>query len=137
MNPVTVLRKAFTREFGTLAKTFMAAMQIWDAQKAEGVSQEDRIDGLEKTLRAAWPKGRDVAWKFLCESCADYGLQIGTCPGDATCGRPKRHLAHEYGVPCWCPAGKKFTKREPSPDDFTQAGKTKAPKVRSFSQVGR
>lgn len=132
---VTAVRKAFQREYGTLAQTFIEAMRIWDAQKAEGVPLADRLSGLEKTLRAAWPVTRE--WKYLCASCGDYGLQMGTCDGDASCGRHRAHLPHEYGVPCWCEKGKPFRKREPQPGDFTDAGKTKPAKTRSFAQVGR
>jgi hypothetical protein len=119
-------RKAAAKELGALAKTYAVAMRIWDAQKADGVSKADRIAGLERTLRAAWPQMRE--WKYLCSSCHDYGLVIGDCPGthNATCGRTKPHLPHDFGTPCWCQAGNTYRdKPKPSAEDFTQAGKSK------------
>lgn len=121
-------------KYGALTQTFVAAMAIWDAQKAEGVSRAERLAGLEKTLRAAWPQTR--AWKYVCDTCDDYGLEMAQCPGDRTCGREKEHLPHEFGRPCWCGAGNRF--RPPakaSPDDFAAAGKT--PKPKGFTRFGR
>lgn len=130
---VPATRRAFRAEFGILSQTYTAAMQIWDSQKAEGVPLLERIAGLEQTLRAVWPQTRE--WKYLCTQCNDYGLVMGTCPGvtDATCGRVKPHLAHEFGTPCWCDRGRGFKdKPKPEPSDFTQAGKSKP-----MSRLGR
>ena len=93
---------------GVLAQTYAEAMRLWTAQKAEGLSVADRVSNLSLTLQAAWPRGRENAWQYLCKHCNDYGLSMAACPGDATCGKPKPHLAHEYGTPCWCPAGKRY-----------------------------
>ena len=126
-------RSAAHAKFGTLAQAYAAAMENWAAQKAEGVPFAERVAGLEKTLRAAWPKGRLEAWHVLCGSCDDYGLVISACPGDATCGRVKPHLPHDFGKPCWCKAGARFKEKpKPTPDDFTAAGKPKGPQ-----KVGR
>ena len=130
---VSASRRRDGRAFGTLAQTFIEAMRIWDIQKADGVSEAERQAGLEKTLRAAWPQTRE--WQYFC-SCHDYGLEILTCPGNATCGRVKRHLPHEWGNPCWCQAGKRFRAPEkPQPEDFAAAGKTT--KRSGLSRVGR
>jgi hypothetical protein len=118
-------RRQAHAEEGLLAQTFHEAMRIWDVQKAEGVSFQERVAGLEKTLRAAWPKSRDAAWRYLCDRCDDCGLVIGQCPGDATCGDPKRHGAHSYGTPCWCEKGNQFKQRAPTAADYTQAAKSK------------
>lgn len=124
-------RRASRQQYGALAQTFAAAMTIWDAQKADGVSREDRLSGLEKSLRASWPTGRE--WKYLCDRCRDYGLETQECHGDATCGRVKPHLPHEFGTPCWCQAGQKFkAKPKPSAEDFTAAGKSQP-----MTKVGR
>jgi hypothetical protein len=107
-----------------LVQTYMAAMRHWDAQKSDGVSLCERLIGLEKTLRACWPFTRE--WKYLCVECSDFGLVMATCPGDATCGRSKQHLPHDYGTPCWCSQGIRYrAKPKPSADDFTAAGKSK------------
>ena len=111
-----------------LGKTFVAAMELWDGQKANGVTIEDRLICLERTLRAAWPQTRE--WKFLCQNCRDYGLVIEQCAGDATCGRDRPHLPHDYGTPCWCSAGQRFRERpKPSPEDFTAAGQSKPTRI--------
>jgi hypothetical protein len=118
---------------GVLARTFRAAMVIWDAQKAEGVSKAERVAGLEKTLRVAWPQTRE--WKYLCGECRDTGLVIRECDGDPQCGCSKKHqphLPHEYGTACWCSLGAKFRKPKPEPEDYAQAGRTQ-----KMSRVGR
>lgn len=133
---VSEARRRVLSSLGDLAKTFVAAMEIWDRQKDDGVSREDRIAGLSKTLRAAWPKGRDLEWRYLCAHCSDHGLVMETCPGDATCGRVKTHLPHEFGKPCWCPKGARFRNLPKTPEDVvTRAAKTKKPS--GFSRVGR
>lgn len=127
-------RQGFRQQLGTLAQTYVAAMAFWDAQKADGVPIAERFMGLDKTLRAAWPKGREEPWRDNCAECRDYGLVMATCPGDATCGRTKRHLPHGFGSPCWCALGKRFQeKSKPDPSDFTAAGRTSKP----LTRVGR
>lgn len=114
-----------------LVATFKQAMVIWDAQKAEGVPISARIANLSASLKHAWPITRE--WHYVCKSCDDYGLVIEDCPGDASCGRPKAHLPHDNGRPCWCPAGNKFKgKVKPEPHDFQRAGKITKP-----SRIGR
>lgn len=136
---VTRARRAAKAQLGPLASTFIEAMRIWDVQKKDGVSEADRVDGLSKSLRAAWPQAPpQEAWtyQYACERCSGYGLETLTCPGDATCGRRKPHLAHDYGTPCWCDAGKRFrAPAKPNPEDFSAAGKT--PKRSGFAKVGR
>jgi hypothetical protein len=63
---------------------------------------------------------------YLCEVCNDTGLQVFECSGDASCGRPRRHLPHSWGKPCHCPKGLKFQPApKPAAADFTAAGKTR------------
>lgn len=134
---VRAARRHAARIEGPLAATFRAAMEHWDAQKADGVSFAERATCLAASLRAAWPKGRDEGWKYLCSDCSDYGLIISTCPGDATCGRVKQHPKHDFGTPCWCPKGVRFKDTpKAGPEGFTSAGKTprKAP---GFTKFGR
>jgi hypothetical protein len=120
---VTFKRREAHRQEGALAQTFRVAMQVWDAQVADGISRADRIHGLTQTLRAAWPQTR--AWRFYCDQCDDRGLVMAECPGRASCGRQNEHLPHDYGRPCSCQAGNRFKRPEASPDDYAQAGKTK------------
>ena len=121
-------RRASRKDLGPLAQTFVEAMRIWDQQKADGVSKEERLAGLEQTLRAAWPFARE--WKFLCGGCGDTGLIMRECRGEnGFCGRRKAHLPHEYGEPCSCAAGLKFLgKPKAEPTDYKQAGFTKVGK---------
>lgn len=128
-------RKAQQTE-GPLAATFRVAMEHWDAQKADGVSFAERAKGLEQSLRAAWPKGREEGWKYLCDDCSDYGLVMGKCPGNTTCGRTFPHQAHDFGWPCVCPKGARFREKPKSPSDgLTSAGKS--PKKSGFTKFGR
>ncbi len=123
-------RRQAHREWGALAATYENAMRLWDAQKAHGLSFSQRLTGLDQTLRIAWLQGRGADWKYLCSRCSDYGFEMHDCPGDATCGRPKAHLPHDYGTPCWCDAGKRFRdKPKRSHEDYADAGKTQPSKL--------
>jgi hypothetical protein len=124
---VRVQRRKDGKQFGPLARTIQAAIRIWDGQKADGIAEPERVAGLEKTLRAAWPQVRE--WKYLCSNCADYGLVMAVCGGDRFCGRDHEHLAHEFGRPCWCSAGQKFKPKPVNAEDFTQAAKTKPTRI--------
>lgn len=122
-------RKKAHQDEGALAATYREAMRLWDEQTAQGVSRADRLRGLTASLKAAWPKGRTEEWKYLCTNCLDYGLSMSTCPGDATCGRPKPHLAHEFGTPCWCQLGKRFRTTPKQATDYTDAAQTRPSRV--------
>jgi hypothetical protein len=119
-------RRAADKGLGPLAQTFIAAMRIWDQQKADGVRKAERLAGLEKTLRAAWPQADDPGRLYRCRECWDIGAIACECPGNDHCGRHKPHLAHSYIAPCFCPKGEKFKEKpKPGPEDFTAAGKSK------------
>lgn len=113
----------------SLGTVVMDALKIRDELKAGGLSGPELDGALETVLRDTWPKpeGRTEPWRDLCANCRDYGLVMRICPGDASCGRPKAHAEHEYGVPCWCPRGRGFhEKQTPTPDDaMTLAAKPK------------
>ena len=136
-------RRGAQKQFGTLAQTFAAAMQIWDQQKAEGVPEAERQAGLEKTLRVAWPQVRE--WKYLCDRCGDTGYEYRHCP-EIHCGRPFKlpgqkpddyagracRVPHGYVVPCACEKGQAIRRvlmKTPPPvnldADYKQAGLTK------------
>lgn len=117
-------REAHAKE-GQLASTFRIAMTTWDQMKADGATLDALTRGMEAMLRDVWPFTRE--WKYLCANCEDGGLVFGQCPGDATCGRHKEHMAHSYGTPCWCSLGSRFKGRQRSADDFTAAGRTSKP----------
>jgi len=130
-------RRKARHEDGTLAATYREAIRFWDAQKADGVSIEARLEGLERTLREAWPRGREQPWVYLCEHCDDRGLHMRECAGTARgaiCGRIALHEAHEFGTPCLCVKGARFKAPERSAEDFTAAGKVKRS---GFSRAGR
>lgn len=116
----------------TLAQAYRECLPILDQMKAGGVPFLERIKGLEAVLRQFWPFTRE--WHFLCARCLDYGLEISECPGDATCGRAgKPHLAHEFGTPCWCDAGRKFKAKQ-----FTEATAVEAAaRVKKPTRFGR
>lgn len=112
----------------SLAAGVMDAMRLWDEQKAAGVPLADRQRALFGVIRDLWPVTRE--WKYLCTNCSDSGLAIAVCPGDATCGRSKAHLAHEFGTPCWCGLGSRFREKpKPGPEDFTEAGRSKPTRI--------
>jgi hypothetical protein len=132
---VPVKRRDAHIKDGILAQTFRAAMELWDGQKADGVSLRERIEGLTRTLMAAWPKGRVEDWKYLCHECDDYGVRYFDCPGDSSCGRHKRHLPHDYVRACHCGAGQRMTPPAPAAaDDYAQAGRTKKKNASGFGR---
>lgn len=54
-------------------------------------------------LKRAVSGGRDEPWRHECQDCEDSGWVRGlTCPGDATCGRTRKHAAHDYTQACPC-----------------------------------
>ena len=118
-------RKADAGTTSKLNETIAIANQIWATQKADGVSLQERVATMEQTLRLAWPFR--PGYKPRCDRCGDYGLEMSRCDGDdrPTCGRTKIHAAHEYGRPCFCPAGKQHQPKRVSAEDFTQAGAVK------------
>lgn len=107
-----------------LGQTIKAALAEWQNQKTAGATLAERVRNLEQTLRAAWPFTRE--WHYLCLECDDHGLKMRPCPGDATCGRSKPHLQHEFGTPCWCAAGDRFkVKARTEQGDVERAAKTR------------
>lgn len=150
----TMRRTPKAEPLGILAQTYAEALRILDAQGAEGVSREERTAGLERTLRAAWPKGR--VWHYLCEACQDTGWARGTCTAATPCGRPFRLPpqtnksgmkdstgqgmcvgGHDFVTPCpICPKGDTFRQRlkgEPAEEEVTTAGRRRG----GWSRVGR
>lgn len=112
-------------------ETIKALFREWDNQKALGASFAERVRNLERTVRAVWPFTRE--WHYLCGECSDYGLRIADCAGDATCGRTKPHLPHDFGTPCWCEQGRRYRARERTEESAVEA----AAKVRKPSRFGR
>lgn len=146
-------RRAADRLLGPLAQTYIEAMRIWEAQKADGVSLEDRRLALQASLRAAWPKGRIEPWKYLCTRCDDCGWTFHTCTPETPCGRPFKLAnsrggddwtgrgrctpGHSFVLPCWCEKGQAMRQSvegrpKPQPGDFQQAGKGRS----GFTKVG-
>jgi len=135
---------------GLLAKSVTEALRIFDAQRDQGVSLADREAGLERTLRACWPKGRE--WKHLCQACEDLGWVFKRCTPETPCGRPfklpgqrlddytgRGHCLpdHPYAVPCLCSKGQDFSRGLQAKDrsrgpDLTTVGKTT-----KMSRLGR
>lgn len=141
-------RRKAKAELGVLAQTFTEAMEAWDRQKADGVPLQERVGYLERSLRSAWPQERE--WKYLCPKCDDMGWVHGVCTPSTPCGRPFRlpqqggddwtgrgrcQPGHSYVTPCWCEKGQGFrrnlekTKAPVSPEDFTQAGRSKPARI--------
>src|SRR4051794_2500610 len=121
----------------SLGTVVMAALKMRDELKAGGLAGPQLDGALEHVLRDTWPKPNDRSepWHDQCASCRDYGLEMHQCPGDATCGphpvtgRPRKpHAPHEYGRPCWCPAGKRHQdKPKLGPEDETTVAAKRRP----------
>ncbi len=148
---VSKARRKFEQELGPLARTYIAAMHHWDVQKADGVSTEERLEGLEKTLRVAWPQGREEPWHYACQECSDTGWTFGACVR-GSCGRPftlpgqrlddktgkgRCTDGHSYVKPCFCAKGDLFrqalSRNNPSASAVEKAARTSRP----ISRMGR
>lgn len=119
----------------SLGTIVVAALKMRDDLKAGGLSGPQLDQALETVLRDTWPKPKDRTepWHDLCATCRDYGLEMHWCDGRA-CGRKKVHAPHEYGRPCFCPAGRRHQeKTAPTPEDAT----TMAAKRKPMSRWGR
>lgn len=127
----TVRKSRQAEKVGGLATAIMESIRLRDEMKAGGMTGAALDRGLEAVLREVWPKphGRTEPWHDQCGNCRDYGLEMLTCPGDATCGFLKTHGPHEYGRPCWCVKGNRFRgKPKQTPDDaLALAAKQKKP----------
>lgn len=117
-----------------LSATIAEALRLWDRQKAEGVSVEDRQAGLERTLRVAWPQRN--TWHALCEACQDIGLIEYACSGQLDCDRREPHRPHSYGRPCSCPKGARFRPAPERASSFQQAGQVGRRRT-GWTRVGR
>jgi hypothetical protein len=109
---------------------------VWDMRddmRHAGASELSIAEATERIVRANWPFVRE--WKYLCQRCFDYGVEISSCPGDSTCDRSKLHGPHEFARPCWCSAGEKFRNKPKTESDFEAAGKVQ--KQRSFTRFVR
>lgn len=91
--------RAFSREPG---RRFFPTTAEW-IQVARDASVE--------SLRKALPAARDEPWRYDCEPCSDTGWEPFRCAGDASCGRVKPHLAHDYVRICPCRATNKTWQR--------------------------
>ena len=117
----------------SLSRAIEEALQLRAELKAKGLPAEELAHAFTAAVRDVWPKARE--WKYLCQACAGYGLEMHACPGDRTCGRSTEHGPHEFGKPCWCSAGKPFRdKPAASPSQFTDAGKTPKRQMSRFGQ---
>lgn len=134
------LRAAARRERRVFAQSplspFVTAMQAcmrdYLAARAQGVSQEDAVKGLEEVVRAVWPARRS---KFppACTVCEDLGWRLVECHHGLRCGRERCSWAdetwtHPFVVPCGCAQGDRFRRSGQRPvrspeDEVEAAGK--------------
>lgn len=117
----------------SLGDLVVAVFDMRAEMRSAGADSCEIDAATERSLRSAWPSGR--VWKYVCQHCQDYGLEMFWCPGDRTCGRDRPHLAHECGRACSCSRGARYRPRVKSDADFAEAGKVTKP--RSMSKFGR
>lgn len=103
--------------------------------RAAGADQPAIDAATERVVKANWPTERE--WKYLCQTCRDYGLEMFECPGDSTCGRDQPHGPHDFGRPCWCSAGQKFRAKSRAETDWQEAAKVQKPKPSGWTRPGR
>lgn len=135
--------RANRRAFATSSDSaFIKAMQSAIAQylqaRAQGVSRDDGIAGLEEELRGCWPKSVSK-FKPDCSVCEDTGWVEHMCWDQHRCGRltcaknPERQ--HLYVAPCGCTAGERMRARVREVDGAAAAGRAKR-KPRKWQQIG-
>lgn len=111
-----------------LYQTYVAADALRRKALESGDSREDANAIVAGALKAAWPKGREEPWRYLCEVCADTGWRPHECPGDARCGRTSEHKAHPYVSYCWCEKGRALQpKPKQDTDELAALGKVTKP----------
>ncbi len=147
-------RRDASRKHGALSTAVNEAWKIRDAMKADGVTGDALDAGMEGVVRQLWPQQR--VWHYQCERCHDTGLRMFVCQKGARCNgistridskhdEPGKYLrlcakfpnsdyAHDYGEPCLCVRGARFTRApKPPSDDLNDAGK----KPTGFGRFGR
>jgi len=109
-----------------LAAALRQGIQLAREMKAEGASDADRAEALERILRANWPETPpEDAWPWWarvprCVLCDGYGLIIRQEINRLGC-------LVEVGTPCTCPKGARHEAAPAAAADFTAAGKTAKP----------
>ena len=135
-------RKAFAASpDSAFVKAMQSAIGQYLQARAQGVSRDDGIAGIEAELRGCWPKGVS---KFTpdCPHCEDTGWMEHTCWAEHRCGRdvcaknPERE--HLYAEPCTCTKGDRMRPKSKSTEDAIAAvGRTAKRKPGSWRQVSR
>ncbi len=133
-------RKAFASSADSAFVTAMqGAIGQYLTMRAQGVSRDDGIAGLELELRDCWPK---TVSKFAphCPACEDTGWVEHTCWDQHRCYRPtctnNPERQHLYVEPCICPKGAK-PKTRSAEDAITKVGRTGKRTPGSWRQVSR
>lgn len=131
----------------SLSDTIEKALALRRELISKGFSGPDLEASFEKTVREAWPKGRE--WFYNCTACDDMGWEYLQCPGDSTCGpstwrpsshspcpnRPRApHAAHSYVRVCFCEKGREKLAPISAGEDFSTATKSKPKK--KFGRFG-
>jgi len=133
-------RRLFARSsMGRVARALADAMDEFHRMRAQGVSRDDAVKGLETVLRDVIPQSRFPDSR--CAGCDNTGWRETVCTHQRRCGRESCSLAepsweHRYVVPCECLHG---DRHRPKParggdDALVAVGKTKK---RGFTRLGR
>ncbi len=114
-------------EAGVLYPVFVEADRLRRKALAAGETREVANALVSDALQAAWPKGREAAWRYLCDLCGDSGWRSFQCP-ETPCEREKQHQAHDYVRQCWCEKGRALTpKPRGETDELATVGKIQKP----------
>jgi hypothetical protein len=115
-----------------------AAICEYQKFRAQGVSREDSIGGLDVVLRDVWPK-QVSKFPAKCDACDDTGYNEHICRQYVRCGRTGcdrlgEAWQHTYVVQCHCDRGQAARRAEQSPSEHT-IGKVSKPK-KSWQRLG-
>lgn len=133
-------RRAFAESpMSRFEQKMREVMREYLAARAQGVSREDAVKGIEEVLRAEWPRRTS---KFLtCAGCDGTGWHLTVCTHDVRCQRQtcqEKHPAweHTFVVPCECDKGDPFRPRLVQPDDLGDVAKTRKRRQGSWTRFG-
>ena len=136
-------RRAFRQgPDGAFVEAMRDAMTEYHKMRGAGMSREDACKGIEAVLRDCWPKPT-TKYPPSCEACDATGYRDVTCWDGQRCGRrwcigTHPSFEHRFVVPCECPLGDRFRKREYATEDAVVAvGRGQKRKSKGWNQVGR
>lgn len=129
---------------GTLYATFVEASRLRQQALAEGIPRADADALVANALKAAWPKSRELPWRYDCRICRDTGWEACRCTPETPCGRSFKfpdQRPDDYTGQGRCTPGHDYVRSCPSctKGDARRRGLSRTPKSTDdeLAAVGR